>query len=67
MSYDKNCYYLNLDDLAILILTVPFYLFAAVDAVFSEDRGAACGHPDSGQRVAVNLILLNHALAFLML
>lgn len=43
------------------------YLFAAVDAVLTEDRSASCGHPDSSQRVAVNLILLNHSLAFLML
>lgn len=44
-----------------------FYLFATVDAVLAEDRGTACGHPDSSQRVAVNFILLNHSLAFLML
>lgn len=38
-----------------------------MDAVLAEDRGAACGHPHSGQCVAVNLVLLDHALAFLML
>lgn len=38
-----------------------------MDAVFAEDRSAACGHPDPGQRVAVNLILLDHPLTFLML
>lgn len=43
------------------------YLFAAVDAVLTEDRSAPCGHPNSSQRVAVNLVLLNHSLAFLML
>lgn len=43
------------------------YLFATVDAVLAEDRSAACGHPDSSQRVAVNFIFLNHSLAFLVL
>lgn len=46
---------------------VHFYLFATVDAVLAEDRSAACGHPHPGQRVAVNLVLLDHPLAFLML
>lgn len=46
---------------------VLFYLLAAVDAVLAEDRSAACGHPHSSQRVAVNLVLLNHALALFML
>ena len=44
-----------------------FHLFATVDAVLAENWSAACGHPDSSQRVAVNLILLNHPLAFLVL
>lgn len=44
-----------------------FHLFATVDAVLAEDRSAACGHPHSSQRVAVNLVLLNHPLAFLVL
>lgn len=44
-----------------------FYLFATVDAVLAEDRSAACGHPDSSQCVAVNFVLLDHPLAFLML
>lgn len=44
-----------------------FYLLAAVDAVLAEDRSAACGHPHSSQRVAVNLVLLNHPLALFML
>lgn len=44
-----------------------FYLLAAVDAVLAEDGSAARGHPDSSQRVAVNLVLLNHPLAFLVL
>lgn len=38
-----------------------------MDAVLAEDRSAARGHPDSSQRVAVNLVLLNHPLALLML
>lgn len=46
---------------------VLFYLLAAVDAVLTEDRSAACGHPHSSQRVAVNLVLLNHPLALFML
>lgn len=44
-----------------------FYLLATVDAVLAEDRSAACGHPHSSQSVAVNLVLLDHSLAFLML
>lgn len=43
------------------------HLFATVDAVLAKDRSAPCGHPDSSQCVAVNLVLLNHPLAFLML
>ncbi len=43
------------------------YLFATVDAVLAQDRSAACGHPHSSQCVAVNLILLDHSLALLML
>lgn len=43
------------------------HLFAAVDAVLAEDRRAACCHPHSGQRVAVNLVLLDHPLTFLVL
>lgn len=38
-----------------------------MDAVLAEDRGAARGHPHSGQRVAVNLVLLDDPLAFFML
>lgn len=38
-----------------------------MDAVLAQDRGAARGHPDAGQRVAVHLVLLDHPLAFLML
>lgn len=47
--------------------SVFFYLLAAVDAVLAEYRSAACGHPDSSQCVAVNLVLLDHPLAFLVL
>lgn len=43
------------------------YLLAAVDAVLAEDGRAARGHPHAGQRVAVNLVLLDHALALLVL
>lgn len=43
------------------------YLLAAVDAVLAEDGRASCGHPHAGQRVAVNLVLLDHALALLVL
>lgn len=43
------------------------YLLAAVDAVLAEDRRAASGHPDASQRVAVHLVLLDHALALLVL
>lgn len=43
------------------------YLFATVDAVLAEDGGAPRGHPHSGQCVAVNLVLLDHSLAFLVL
>lgn len=49
------------------VLPCLFYLFATVDAVLAEDGSAACGHPDSGQCVAVNLVLFNHPLAFLVL
>lgn len=38
-----------------------------MNAVLAEDGSAACGHPDSSQCVAVNLVLLNHPLAFLVL
>lgn len=38
-----------------------------MDAVLAEDRSAARGHPDSSQCVAVNLVLLDHSLAFLVL
>lgn len=44
-----------------------FYLFATVNAVLAEDGSAACRHPHSCKRVAIDLVLLNHALAFLML
>lgn len=47
--------------------TEALYLFATVDAVLAENRGAACGHPDTSQSVAVHLILLNDPLTFLML
>lgn len=43
------------------------YLLAAVDAVLAEDGRAARGNPHAGQRVAVNLVLLDHALALLVL
>lgn len=43
------------------------YLLSTVDAVLAENRSATCGHPDSCQCVAVNLVLFNHPLAFLML
>lgn len=38
-----------------------------MDAVLAEDGSAARGHPDSCQCVAVDLVLLDHSLAFLML
>lgn len=44
-----------------------FYLFATVNAVLAEDGSAACRHPHSCKRVAIDLVLLNHPLAFLML
>lgn len=46
---------------------MPLYLLAAVDAVLAEDRRAARGHPHAGQGVAVDLVLLDHPLALLML
>ena len=46
---------------------VPAYLFAAVDAVASQDWRAARGHPHPRQRVAVDLVLLDHPLALLVL
>lgn len=46
---------------------MQLYLLAAVDAVLAEDRCAARGHPHAGQRVAVDLVLLDHALALLVL
>lgn len=48
-------------------MSVRLYLLAAVDAVLAEDRRAARGHPHAGQRVAVDLVLLDHALALLVL
>lgn len=43
------------------------YLLAAVDAVLAEHWRAARGHPHTSQRVAVDLVLLDDALALLML
>lgn len=43
------------------------YLLAAVDAILAKDRRAARGHPHTGQRVAVDLVFLDHALALLVL
>lgn len=38
-----------------------------MNAVLAEDRSAACRHPHSCKCVAIDLVLLNHPLAFLML
>ena len=43
------------------------HLLAAVDAVAPQDGRASRGDPDSGQRVAEHLILLDQALTFLVL
>lgn len=43
------------------------YLLATVYPVTAQDWGAASGDPDASQGVGIHLILLDQALAFLML